>query len=363
MTITVLCPRGHTVTLDAPPRRAIACPRCGVVFSMRDDIAPVLPSLPGAMAARSERRPRRDEDDEEADDDDRPRRRKRRDDDDDEEDDDKVRKGPPPKRKPLPRRKVEEQPEEEEEDESVGVVLTRKQRQMKMVRLGILFHIIKLWLFMGALVFGLISLPLALFLTLFFGGLVGSLLLQITYNLSMTLAPIAGIIGSILCAWVPPRSEARGTIIVSMIFDALAPVFGVFQLIMWLGFAVTFDERVSRLVGYMFLARLACTLVAWWLFQLYLRKVAFYIRETLLASECLNVIVHFMLATVITPTLVVGTLVVAIFFPGILVLILFFALVGWMIFFAITFPLRQFRLLFNMRARIFDKFLKVDDDD
>ncbi len=364
MTISVLCPRGHTITLDEPLRRAIACPRCGVVFSASDAAAPLPSSLPGAMAARPARRPSRDED-EDADEDVRPKRRKRRDDDDDDDDEDrdKVRKGPPPKRKPLPRRKVEEPEEEEEDEEAVGPVLTRKQRQMSLVRVGVLLHIIKLWIYLAALLFGFITLPLVLFLALVVGGILGQLLLHTTFNLATTIAPLLGIVGSALCMQVPPRSEARGTIAVSLAFDALAPILGVFQLILWFAYHGTGDERVANLSSYLLYARLACTLTAWWLFQLYLRKLAFYMRESLLASESLNVIVHLLMATVITPTLFVGSLVFATFFKGPLVLLVFFATLGWMIFFAVTFPIKQFRLLFGVRAKIFEKYLKVDDDD
>jgi hypothetical protein len=373
MTITVLCPHGHAVAIDETPARAVACPRCGAVFSSAGE-APSVPSLPGAMAARSERRKSRDED-EEDEDDDRPRRRKRRDDDDD-DDDDKVRGGPPPKRPTAPpprpaarRRAKEDEPDDEddaeEDDEPFDApVLTRKQRQMNMVRLGVLFHIIKLWIYLAALLFGVITMPLILFIAAFGGGWLGKLLIQITFNLAMTFAPIAGMVGSVLCIWIPPRSEARGTIVVSLIFDVLAPFFGLFQLIMWFGWFVTFDDRVERLIDYMFIARMACTLTAWWLFQLYLRKVSFYIRETLLASESLNVIVHLLIATVIGPTLVVATFLVLVFVGGgLIVLILFFACVGWLIYFAVTFPIRQFRLLFLVRAKIWDKYLKPDDDD
>jgi len=232
------------------------------------------------------------------------------------------------------------------------------------VRLGIMFHIIKLWVYLASMLFGIIALPLVLFAEVMIGGLLGALLRHLIYTLAMTIAPILGIVGSILCARVPSRSEARGVIIVSLIFDALAPFFGVFQLIMFFAYQGTGDLRIDSLGSYMLLARLACTLTAWWLFQLYLRKLAFYMRETLLASESLNVIVHLLMATVITPTLViVQFLMLAIGFRGLLLLIVFLATVGWMIFFAITFPIRQFRLLFKIRAQIFEKYLKVDDDD
>jgi hypothetical protein len=353
MSTTVLCPQGHAVMLDDPARSVVACPRCQAVFAPGGAADLAVPPLPGGLAARPERRPSRDEDEDEAEDDDRPRRRRRRDEGEDEaEDDDRPRR----RRRPEPEEEPDDEPDIEQPE------LTRKQRRLAMVRLGILFHIIKLWTYLAAMIFGLISLPLVLFLAIVAGGWVGRLLNIVTFNLSMTIAPILGIIGSIMCAWVPPRSEARGTIIVSMIFDLLAPVFGLFQLVMFLAYYGTGDVRIDRLVDYMFYARLACTLVAWWLFQLYLRKVAFYINETLMASEALNVIVHFLIATIIGPTLVVVTFVVMLFGPCIAVIV-FFVTLGYFIYFLVTFPIRQFRLLFQLRKKIYDKFLKPEDDD
>jgi hypothetical protein len=344
MSITVACPQGHVLTLDDHSRRECACPRCGTVFALGASAEPESLSLPHGMAARPEGRKSRDDADEE--DDDRPRKRKPRDDADAEE---------PPRRR-RPRREEEE--DEEDDDEPVETVkLTRKQRQFSKVRLGILFHIIKLWTYLASLLFGLVTLPLVLFVWVAGGGgWIATILFQITFNLSMTIAPILGVVGSILCAFAPAKSETRGTIIVSVLFDALAPVFGVLQVIMLLAYIGTGgDDRVEKLVSYMFYARLACTLVAWWLFQLYLRKLSFYIRESLLASEALNVIVHFLIATVISPTMVILTTVMAVLFPGLLVIIMFFATLGWFIYFTITFPIRQFRLLFLIRAKILSK--------
>lgn len=366
MSISVQCPQGHIVTLDGGTPRDAICPRCGCSLHAADEPVADALSLPAGMAARPEPRKSRDEDD-----DDRPRKRKPRDDDEDadepprkrparaaDDDADRARRRRPPREEP------EEDEEDESEDEVATVALTRKQRKMATVRLGILFHTLKLWTYLGAMLFGFITLPLVLFATLFFGGIVGTILSQITFNLSMTVAPIFGIIGSIMCAFVPPKSEARGTIIASAVFDVLAPLFGLLQLIMVIAFWGTGDERVERLVSYMLYARLACTLVAWWLFQLYLRQLAFFMSESLLASESLNLIVHFLIGMVIGPTLLALMFAVMVIFPliPILLIVMFFATLGWSIYFNITFPIRQFRLLFNMRRRIYEKFLKPDDD-
>jgi len=348
MSITVHCPYGHAIKVDDTAPRDVACPRCGTVFAIGAALDSDPLYLPAGMAARSEGRESRDDEEEE----DRPKKRKPR----AEDEDDRSRRR-------KPRREEEDEFEEEEEDEPVEAVrLTRRQRKMAMVRLGILFHILKLWTYLAAMLFGFITMPLVLFIAAFGSGWIAVILYQITFNLSMTLAPIFGTIGSIMCAFVPPRSEARGSIIVSIIFDLLAPVFGVFQLVMFFFVMSSDDARLGRLMEYMFYARLACTLVAWWLFQLYLRKVSFYMHESLLASESLNVIVHFLIATVIGPTLVIVTVIITLvfIFPCIGA-ILFLITLGWLIYFSITFPIRQFRLLFLIRNKIYLKYIKPPD--
>jgi hypothetical protein len=340
MSITVFCPEGHPVTLDEPAPREFACPRCGAVSLTSAGHRPDLRAVPRGMAARPESRRRREEDEE------------------DEEYEEYVESDEMRRKRRARREEAEEEPDEEIERPP----LTRKQRQLAMVRLGVLFHILKLWTYLAAMLFGLVTMPLALFAVIVGGGLIARILYQTTFNLSLTLAPLLGIIGSILCAWAPPKSESRGTIMVSLVFDLLAPFFGILQFIMWLGFVVTFDARVERLVEYMYYSRLACTFIAWWLFQLYLRKLCFYMRESLLASECLNVIVHFLIATVIGPALVVVTFVAALFGPCIAAII-FLVTLGYVIFFLVTFPVRQFRLLFMVRTRIYNKFLKSEDED
>ena len=346
MSNTVLCPLGHRLTVAG--RGPTACPRCGALVPV-DEEPLDYSALPLGMAARSERRGSRDEEDE----DDRPRRRRRRDEDDDEVDDDG--------------------PELEE-----AVPLTRKQRQMSMIRLGIIFHMIKLWIFLAAtLFFVLIGFPLILF-TMFalmaafagvneaiegvlFGATFTGIFFRVILNLAQTVAPIFGLVGSFFCFWTPARSEAKGTVIVSFLFDGMAIFLGLVQLIV---FFFEVDARIVRMQNYLFLIRLSCTLTAWWLFQLYMRRFAFYIKESLLASECLNVIVHFLIATIISPTLLFMTFVLAFFFGSCIAIILFFVTFGWFVYFFVTFPIRQFRMLFTARAKIYNKFLRpITEDD
>jgi hypothetical protein len=341
----MLCPQGHIVPIKAPAGRVRCCPRCGAIFTA--DPVPDPRSMPIGYAGRPQRPRSRDADEDEED---RPRRRPR---DDDDDDDDEPR---------SKRRAHEEEEDEDEGDVEVERHLTRKQTQMARVRLGIVFHMIKLGILLAALLFMFITLPVVLFLLLTTESFWATVLLHVTYNLGITAAPVFGIVGSILCGMCPPRSEARGMIIVSLIFDTICPFLGLFQLVFALGVFITFDPRVERLVLYMYWARIACVLTAWWLFQLYLRKMCFYMKETLLASESLNVIVHLLMATTILPTLVVATLVVFAIFPGSLTaLILFLVSLAYLIFFAITFPIRQFRLLIAIRQKAWDKFLKPDD--
>jgi hypothetical protein len=346
MSTTILCPQGHSITIEASDERVRCCPRCGAIIDPDAGTESDPIAGPYGMAARPQRPRGRD-----VDEDDRPRKRRPRDDDDNDDDDEPRGKGRPSAE------------DDDDDDDAVERVLTRKQKQMSMVRVGIVFHMVKLWIFMASLLFAFITLPVMLFLLMTVHNFWATVLLQITYNLGISAAPLCGIVGSILCGFVPPRSEARGLIIVSLVFDFITPFFGLFQLVFWMGFIMGHDERVERLIDYMNYARMACTLTAWWLFQLYLRKLCFYMRETLLASESLNVIVHLMLACIVLPTLITASLAFfMVFGPGDLIaLILFLAAVAYLIFFAITFPWRQFSLLVMIRHRIWEKFLKPED--
>jgi hypothetical protein len=324
------------------------------------------------MAARSEGRSSRDE----ADEDDRPRRRKRPADDDD--DDDRPRRRSRDEDDDRPRRRPRDEDDDEpEEDESEPLKLTRRQRQMSMIRLGIIFHVVKLCIFLVAVVFFvLIGFPLILWTLIammavvaglndaiqavLFGTTFTGIFFRVILNLAQSVAPIFGMVGSFFCFWTPARSEAKGTVVVSFLFDAMAIFLGLVQVVV---FFFSGDERIDRMQNYLFIIRLSCTLTAWWLFQLYMRKFAFYIRESLLASECLNVIVHFLIATLISPTLVLVTFIFAFLFGGCIAIILFFVTFGWFVYFFVTFPVRQFRMLFQARAKIYNKFLKPDDDD
>ncbi len=372
MSITAHCPRGHAVVVEEPTPQAVACPRCGDVFAIGGDDSD-MSTITAGLAARPEGGKGR----EEAEADDRPRKPKRRDDDDDRprkpkrrDDDDDDR---PRRRRPA---RDEEEADDEPQEEGEARKLTRKQRQLSMCRLGVLFHVFKLWIFLAAAVFFiLIGFPLILWTLVIAAaaadingaienGLFGlnftGIFFRILLNLAQTAAPIFGLIGSFFCFWTPPRSEAKTTAIVSFMFDALAIFLGGVQLIV---FFVAHDERIVRMQNLLFLVRLICTLTAWWLFQLYLRKLAFYMHESLLASECLNVIVHFLMATLIGPILVSVTFIMAVFLGGCITTIAFFVTFGWFIYFLVTFPVRQFRLLFMVRSKIYNKFLKPDDDD
>jgi hypothetical protein len=248
---------------------------------------------------------------------------------------------------------------------------------MSMIRLGIVFHIVKLWIFLAATVFFvLIGFPLILwtlvtfmvaaagvneaFEMAFFGASFTGIFFRIILNLAQSVAPIFGLVGSFFCFWTPSRSEAKGTVVVSFLFDGMALFLGLVQFVVWI---LGSDERTARLLNNLFLIRLVCTMTAWWLFQLYLRKLAFFIRESLLASECLNVIVHFLIATIISPTMVLATFVFAFFFGGCIATILFLVTFGWFVYFFVTFPVRQFRVLFVARSKIYNKYLKPDDDE
>src|SRR4051794_26558359 len=122
------CPNGHPLAPNATDSDARTCPRCGALLPARVAGPGRVGLADLVMNAKSRSR---DDDDE---DDDLPPKKRARVQEEDDEDDDRPRK----------RRKRDEE-DDDDDDVPVERKLTKKQRAMKLVRLGITFHIVKLW--------------------------------------------------------------------------------------------------------------------------------------------------------------------------------------------------------------------------
>ena len=90
-----------------------------------------------------------------------------------------------------------------------------------------------------------------------FGNTLTGWVFKILMNITMTFAPLFGMVGSGLCACAPPRSETRGTVVVSLAFEFLSLFLALVQLLMWTGWIMAPDARLVRLLNYLFLVRLA----------------------------------------------------------------------------------------------------------
>jgi len=279
MSITVICPDGHPVELDKSRLGSIvACPRCFATFYADTDLG--MPDY--ARAEKGRARPSRDDDDDDDEDDD-------EDDDDDDEDE-------RPKKKAKPARKNQDDDDEddddEEDDDTPTGPLSKKQRNLQMVQLGltlimwaiICFLFLPLAGVLQALVVGfalVADMPWLMYITL---GMTGTSFLAID---------ILMLVGISFGFWMPRNSEVRSTIFgnitfgILMLFFALLGVLGFSQIIIA-------DPEVSRRFGLLCFGLTGlCELIFFLTVMVYLKKVASFFKDMLLASEPINLLIEF----------------------------------------------------------------------
>ncbi|MCS7047221.1 MAG: hypothetical protein NZO58_12760, partial [Gemmataceae bacterium] len=394
MTISATCPKGHTLTLEERlAGKKIRCPRCQVVFQVPeldddedDDEAPAK----GKAAARKN---------------DAPGRRKVRqpvDEDDDDEDEDDER----PSRRPV-RRPADEEDEDDEDEEQLDPEEERKlarrakKKALKLVNIGMLMHNIKLYLNSVGLLFfvGLIGILLfayargselqdenpkktvvvsalqmdvlrdrnmalgadAIVVQAAGGETLGSyaidvLVLFATMLFMGLLAPLTGLVGSILACWIPKKSEARGSLIVSLCFDAVA----LLTFILWaLAAADVFgmeSMKTFRLMQLLWLITALSMILSWLMFLTFERNLGKYIGDARLGNEALNRIVGLALQVLILGIALVVNGVGAKLLGGVIGMILgFAALGGWLLYYLLFFLRKMITLFAAMRAALATK--------
>ncbi|GEM_PF-6721672 len=174
------------------------------------------------------------------------------------------------------------------------------------VRLGLAFHRARLIIFLFTPVF-------LIFASVVGGmasgagrgaGLVGGALVVIAGLVllaALLVTPILGIIGSVLCAWVPKKT-ARTLILVSFGLDAGSFGLGIVQIVLML--ARVLGAPMFVLV-FQFL-QLGLTLAAWVLFMLFLRRMAHSLEEWGHADEAGSIILVGALLVLGPPVVLVG---------------------------------------------------------
>ena len=286
MPLRVTCPKGHSLSLNERlAGKRIKCPRCQTSFVVEEDEdedKDEEEEAPRKSSPSAKRRPRDEEDEEEE----RPRRKKARDDDDEEDDDDDI--------------VAHKSPEERRKDR-----IKDKRQRLRQVNVGILLHLIKLWTTLLMAFFGLL---LHVFATVVAGGAAGAggdlgresitlfalfaFISAMAVLVGVVIAPILGVVGSGFCIMIPKKSEARGTIIASFLFDIVGFIGTIVLAIASLGGIDMEPQKLSRLVSMVQNANLFFTLAAWFLFMVFLRQMAHYLQRPSLGNDALNLIAY-----------------------------------------------------------------------
>jgi hypothetical protein len=387
MTIVATCPKGHELTLEERlAGKKVRCPRCKSVFQVPE-------MAEEAISEKPLRRRTRDDDDD--DDDDRPRKRRAAtyDDDDDEDDDDR----PPRRRKAAVARRArdddddeEEEPKEDDGSDFIDDQERRreerrlKKKQLKLVDVGLLLHYIKLWMYVVGMILGMVSLVMFLIagaraagmaaeaagrqidapdpgggIVLFGFGLY-LIFLFFFYLIVSAIAPLIGVVGSFLACFIPKKSYARGTIIMSLTFDLVAIVAWLLGLLAQVNvFGFDNPDKQLRMIQLMQLLSAFCQVAAWLTFLTYLRGLGAYLGEPGVGNEALNLIARLVIqvASLIADVLIVAACAFMLggVNPFVAIGIGILVIIIWVIFFIFTFYLRLLKLVTAIRRAIDNK--------
>ena len=272
MPLRVTCPKGHSLSLNERlAGKRVKCPRCQTSFVVEedeeeDDEEEEAPRKSRAVAKRRSR----DEDDDEGDDDD---------------DDDIV---------------SHKSPEERRKDR-----IKDKRRRLRHVNVGILLHLIKLWttllMAFAGLLMHVFAVVVASSAAARGGELAGesvalfvlfAFIAAMAVLVGVIIAPILGLVGSGFCIMIPKKSDARGTIITSFVFDVIAFIGTIVLAIASLGGIDMEPLKLSRLMSLVQNANLFFTLASWFLFMVFLRQMAHYLQRPSLGNDALNLIAY-----------------------------------------------------------------------
>jgi hypothetical protein len=321
MSISLLCPDGHPVELDESRLGGIVvCPRCLAPFHAEL-------SFDEACQARAEKgraRPARDDDDDDDDDED---------EDDEDEDDEKVRKRdkesiqdkPKLKVKTTPRRDDDEDDEEEQprkkpqkkkparkvaddddddeddddddDDEQTGP-LTKKQLNLQMVQLGLTLI---MWAVICMILLPIVSFTQSLLTSLAIGAdmpWIGHVILGVV-GTSVFAIDVLMLIGVCMGFWAPRNAEVKSTIIGVLLFAVLMLFFILLGVLGVTGMIVE-DIDVSVRFGRLFFVLAGiCKFLFFLSTMVYLKTIAYFLKDILLASEPINILIEFTLWYVI----------------------------------------------------------------
>jgi hypothetical protein len=297
LAVRVRCPNSQTLSVkDELAGKRVRCPKCKTLFRA-DEIGDEEPakrsSKPPAPAASAAADPNQ------AKDDDRPKRRTTYADDDDDDGASSV--------SPEERRKNRQRD---------------KKKRLRQVNIGLLIHIVGLWTMVVLIffiflwrVFGVaidagtapgleMDAKLGSESVEMFKSVIG--VCQILILILVAVVPIANVAGSGFCSLIPKKSEARGTIVTSLVFSVIPLIASVLIPLAAFNVFDTDKTKNERLLNLLVAGSVFFSVASLILFMLFLRQLASYVQKMTLASEALNLVSWLMIMAGAAPIVLVG---------------------------------------------------------
>jgi hypothetical protein len=256
MLVHLTCPNGHWAAVEDPQRgQTVRCPVCQVVFAVPE--AGIRTSTPAPAV-------------------------------------------------PLrPREVLQPDPQEldwvEEVPQGPQKRKMKTRQRMARTKLGLGFHYAKFLCTIAGIALSVLALA---FTVITRGGALGLAVGCLSW-LTHAVTPLLGLVGSLLCFWVPRKAQARVLVQVSFGLDAgsiLVAFVGILT-----GFA---GEREASAV--FFVLSILGALAASILFMLFLRALAFYLDDEVSGNVALQILIHWILALAVPPCLLFLLVLVAI---------------------------------------------------
>jgi hypothetical protein len=182
-------------------------------------------------------------------------------------------------------------------------------------------------------------------------GLAIALILLVIVGVTIRfIVPLLGLVGSILCMWVPARSGAKGLIIASLVLDVISiPLSILLNLLSVLPGSVAVAAALGTIPAFVL------AFVAWALFMLFLRQLCNYLDEVPMGDEAMAILMRGILIMFVTPIVLFALFILI----GIVPCLGAFP-AGFIFFYSLyyffVFLRRQLDLIGSLRQVIYSKF-------
>jgi hypothetical protein len=179
---------------------------------------------------------------------------------------------------------------------------------LRWVQLGLGFHYAKLLTILIGIFLAMVGLILAAFTDMNVVGIGARLVVIAAWAVVALVAPVLGLVGSVLCCRVPRRTRGRPLIVTALALETAALAVPILLLVLGDGAAALRADGAGRHVATVALGQLApvCTLVGFVLFMLFLRRLASFLNQPGAADEAVTIIYRYLLLYVVAPAALAG---------------------------------------------------------